>query len=148
MRKRWKKGVAAILSAALMIGSGIPVTAASAGWRKDVSGWRYVNSDGSYRTGWVQDKDGRWYFMDYHTGIMKTGWIKPRDGKWYFLDYHNGDMKTGWIKPKDGKWYFMDYNNGDMKTGWIKPRDGKWYFMDYHSGGMLSLIHISEPTRR
>lgn len=138
MRKRWKKGVAAILSAALMIGSGIPVTAASAGWRKDVSGWRYVNSDGSYRTGWVQDKDGRWYFMDYHTGIMKTGWIKPRDGKWYFLDYHNGDMKTGWIKLKDGKWYFMDYNNGDMKTGWIKPRDGKWYFMDYHSGGMLT----------
>ena len=74
-----------------------------------------------YQTGWVQDKDGQWYFMDYHTGIMKTGWIKPRDGKWYFLDYHTGAMRTGWIKPRDGKWYFMDYHKGEMLNGWIKP---------------------------
>lgn len=136
MKKRWKRGIITALSTALVISSGMPVTAASAGWRKDASGWRYVNTNGSYRTGWVQDRDGQWYFMDYHTGLMKTGWIKPRDGKWYFLDYHTGAMRTGWIKPRDGKWYFMDYHNGDMLTGWIKPRDNKWYYLDTSSGAM------------
>lgn len=136
MKKKWRRGIITALSAALVISNGMPVTAASAGWRKDASGWHYVNANGTYQTGWVQDKDGQWYFMDYHTGIMKTGWIKPRDGKWYFLDYHTGAMRTGWIKPRDGKWYFMDYHKGEMLNGWIKPRDGKWYYLDTSSGAM------------
>jgi len=139
MKKGWKKGIVTALSLTLAVECGMPmpVLAASSGWRKDTSGnWRYVNSNGTYKTGWFQDKDGKWYFLDYHTGVMKTGWIKPRDGKWYFMDYHNGSMLTGWIKPKDGKWYFLDYHNGDMLSGWIKPRDGKWYYLDTGSGAM------------
>ncbi|MCX4269301.1 MAG: hypothetical protein OSJ62_11675 [Lachnospiraceae bacterium] len=136
MKKTWKRGIITALSAALIVSNGMPAKAASAGWRKDASGWHYVNANGSYQTGWVQDRDGQWYFMDYHTGLMKTGWIKPRDGKWYFLDYHTGAMRTGWIKPRDGQWYFMDYHNGDMLTGWIKPRDNKWYYLDTGSGAM------------
>lgn len=157
MKVRWKKVLATALSMVLTVGSVIPSVSADSGWQKEASGWQYkdaenknwveswmqdgenwyhFDSNGFMQTGWFQDTDGKWYFLDYHTGAMKTGWIKPKDGKWYFLDYHTGAMKMGWIKPMDGKWYFLDQNTGAMKTGWFQDQDKKWYYLDALSGSM------------
>lgn len=127
---------------ALAVGNCVPAMAAPAGWRKDASGWQYVNANGSVQKGWFQDTDGKWYFLDYNTGVMKTGWVKPADGNWYFMDYHTGAMKTGWIKPMDGKWYYLNPvsngTKGAMKTGWLQDTDGKWYYLDATSGAMAT----------
>lgn len=136
MSKKWKRSFVTALSMALAVGNCVPAMAAPAGWTKDASGWRYVNSNGTVQKGWFQDTNKQWYFLDYNTGVMKTGWIKPKDGKWYFMDYHTGAMKTGWIKPMDGKWYYLDGASGEMKTGWVQTADKKWYYMDAASGAM------------
>lgn len=135
MRKKWKRSFVTALSVALAVGNCVPAMAASTGWKQTAAGWQYVNSNGSVQKGWFQDTDGKWYFLDYNTGVMKNGWIKPKDGKWYFMDYHTGAMKTGWIKPKDGKWYYLGAS-GDMKTGWLQTADGKYYYLDAASGAM------------
>ena len=49
MKKTWKRGIITALSAALIVSNGMPAKAASAGWRKDASGWHYVNANGSYQ---------------------------------------------------------------------------------------------------
>lgn len=156
MKIKWKKVLAGALSVVFITGNVLPSNAANSGWKKEDSGWQYLeegknnqsdswkkvkenwyhfDSKGYMQTGWFQDTDGKWYFLDYHTGAMKTGWIKPADGKWYFLDYHTGAMKTGWIKPADGKWYYLDKNSGAMQTGWVQENQ-KWYYLDSSSGAM------------
>lgn len=157
MKIKWKKFLATALSVVMTAASIVPLQAVDTGWKKDASGWQYqregravsadswmkegenwyhFDSEGYMQTGWFQDTDKKWYFLDYHTGAMKTGWVKPADGKWYFLDYHTGAMKTGWIKPMDGKWYFMDHKTGAMQTGWFKDAGNKWYYLDSVSGEM------------
>ncbi|WP_252198286.1 hypothetical protein [Clostridium sp. MCC353] len=74
-----------------------------------------MNASGYMDTGWFQDRDGRWYYLnpvsDGTKGAMKTGWFQDQDGRWYYLnpvsDGTKGAMLTGWITV-DGKQYYMD----------------------------------------
>ena len=75
------------------------VTPAFAGsWKKEQSGWSYINDNGAKAVGWTKTPSG-WYYLD-STGLMKTGWLQDVDGKWYFLDtakgIQEGKMLTGW----------------------------------------------------
>lgn len=65
------------------------------------------------QTGWIQDKDGKWYYYDPN-GQMQTGW-QEIDNKWYYLNT-NGQMKTGWMQD-NGTWYYLDKESGKMATG-------------------------------
>ncbi|MFD0770655.1 C39 family peptidase [Bacillus sp. CGMCC 1.60114] len=101
----------------------ITVNPFTKGWILDADNkWRYLDSSGVMKTGWIQD-NGKWYYLDL-SGVMKTGWIQD-NGKWYYLD-SSGVMKTGWIQ-NNGKWYYLD-SSGVMKTGWIQD-NGKWYYL-------------------
>lgn len=85
MRKIWKKSLVTALSMALAVSNCVPAMAAGR-WREDVSGWYYENSDGSLQKGWLQDADGKWYFLDNATGVMKTGWVQDVDSVWYYTN--------------------------------------------------------------
>lgn len=52
-------------------------------WEQDQNGFRYKNDDGTYKTGWHQDADGKWYYLDNTTNYMLTNTITP-DG--YFVN--------------------------------------------------------------
>lgn len=134
-------------------------------WEKGSKGWWYKYPDGTWATGWKQivykgepcwflfdddgwmltgwrKVDGKWYFLDYKTGVMKTGWHKLPHGAnnkedWYLLN-KSGEMLSGWQwSTKDGKtgWYYLDPDNG-MRTGWIYD-DGEWYCLG-DDGRMLT----------
>ncbi|MBO5227678.1 MAG: hypothetical protein J6B39_01620, partial [Lachnospiraceae bacterium] len=105
--------------------------AGKAGWQKVSGTWYYFNANGELKTGWVEDTDGKWYYMDEETGKMQTGWLKSKkSGLWYYMDTENGDMKYGgWLcDPESGRWYYLDAN-GAMCTSWILV-DNKWYLLD------------------
>ena len=57
-------------------------------WTQDENGLRYQNDDGTYKTGWHQDADGRWYYLSDDTAYMLTSTITPDgysvgvDGVW------------------------------------------------------------------
>ncbi|RDY22910.1 hypothetical protein CHF27_010855 [Romboutsia maritimum] len=120
----------------------------------------YDNGWMCYKTGWIQNDDGKWYYLN-GDGTVKTGWLKT-GGRWYyfgeendpskqnslemytgfrFVDeklyyfYDNGWMcyKTGWIQNDDG-WHYLN-GDGTVRTGWLK-NDNKWYYFDGH-GNML-----------
>jgi len=46
-------------------------------WTQDENGLRYQNDDGTYKTGWHQDADGRWYYLSDDTAYMLTSTITP-----------------------------------------------------------------------
>ena len=46
---------------------------AFAGWETDSIGTKYINDDGTIKTGWHQDVDGKWYYLDNDTGYADTG---------------------------------------------------------------------------
>lgn len=50
-------------------------------WRSDETGTKYLQDDGIYKTGWHQDVDGKWYYLDDITGYMLTETQTP-DGYW------------------------------------------------------------------
>lgn len=66
-----------------------------AGWEHDEVGTRYKNDDGTYKIGWHQDIDGKWYYMDDNTGyalkntFTPDGYIVNESGVW-IEDSENG----------------------------------------------------------
>jgi len=110
------------------------VTPAFAGsWKKEQSGWSYINDNGAKAVGWTKTPSG-WYYLDT-AGLMKTGWLQDVDGKWYFLDtaksIQEGKMLTGW-NWIDGYCYYFDIQSGALLVNTITPdgykvnADGKW----------------------
>lgn len=104
-----KKIVSSLLIAASVIAV-FPV-GASAEWKKDNTGWWYVDGK-SYYTGWKQI-NGAWYYFD-KDGYMKTGWILDK-AWWYYLQ-DNGTMTIGKITVK-GKEYEFDSNGKWINNG-------------------------------
>lgn len=61
--------------------------------------WYRFDSNSRMEKGWVK-VSGKWYFMDKNNGEMRTGWLQNDDGKWYFLT-DSGEMLTD-AKTPDG----------------------------------------------
>lgn len=62
----------------ILIASSILSTVAYAGqWQQDETGWRYQNDDGSYKTGWIQNTDGQWYYLSDESTYMLTSTTTP-----------------------------------------------------------------------
>ena len=97
------------------------------GWVKNVKGWWYQFSDGSWAVGWkklTKDEKYGWYYFD-DSGYMVTGWIKV-NGYWYYLDA-DGLMLTGWLDYKGRKCY-LD-GSGKALCNCTVTIDGKlWRF--------------------
>lgn len=112
----------------------------TAGWKKNSTGWWYVNANNSYPTNAWQKIDGKWFHFD-KAGYMETGWQKI-NGAWYYLntkhDGSYGAMLTGWQKI-DGKWFYLA-NSGAMQTGWQKI-NGEWYLLNtQHDGSYGAML--------
>ena len=110
------------------------VTPAFAGsWKREQSGWNYINDNGAKAVGWTKTPSG-WYYLDA-SGLMKTGWLQDTDGKWYFLDtakgIQEGKMLTGW-NWIDGYCYYFDTQSGALLVNTTTPdgykvnANGKW----------------------
>ena len=63
--------------------------------------WYYKENDEYIKDAW-KNVGGKWYAFD-PDGKMRTGWYEDKDGKWYYLDNTNGDMFTG-KHEIDGQW--------------------------------------------
>lgn len=48
-----------------------------AGWEHDEVGTKYINDGGTMKTGWHQDVDGKWYYLDNETGYMLKNAVTP-----------------------------------------------------------------------
>lgn len=108
------------------------------GWQKVNGTWYYFDANGELETGWVEDTDGKWYYMNAETGKMQTGWLQSeKSGLWYYMDTANGDMKSnGWLcDSESGRWYYLN-GDGVMCTGWIIV-DDNWYLLD-ENGAMCT----------
>lgn len=94
------------------------------GWVKNVKGWWYQFSDGSWAVGWKKI-EGKWYYFDAD-GYRVHGWAKV-NGYWYWLDPTTGVMLTGWLDYKGRKCY-LD-GSGKALCNCTVTIDGKlWRF--------------------
>ena len=83
-----------------------------------------LKSDGSKKTGWVQEA-GKWYYFDKSDGHMLTGWMVAGTKKYYLRT--NGSMVSGpgWYMISGKKYYFT--KSGYVRAAWEKL-GGKWYY--------------------
>lgn len=64
------------------------ITSYAGQWQHNDHGYWYQNDDGSYKTGWYQDIDGKWYYFDNQSGYMLANTTTPdgfyvaEDGAW------------------------------------------------------------------
>lgn len=126
------------------------------GWKKFDGNYRYFDTDGVMKTGWLTVGEKK-YYMDPSTGLRTVG-LKEIDGKtYYFVEKNNagyawcdgwksfdgnyryfdadGVMLTGW-QTINGKEYYLSKTTGLRKTGFVKD-DGKYYYV---KGGRRSNI--------
>jgi gametolysin len=104
------------------------------GWKKNATGWWYVNSDGSYPKNKWQKIDGVYYYFDQNGYMKANTWYNHTDGYWYYL-LPSGAMATGWALIAN-KWYYFK-EDGAIVTGWVKYKD-HWYYLDAKDGDMKS----------
>lgn len=80
--KRW------ILAFVITMIAAFPMTSYAGQWQEDTNGWRYQDDDGTYKKGWYQDIDSKWYYFDAQTSYMLSntttpdGYTVAEDGKW------------------------------------------------------------------
>lgn len=120
----------------------------------DETGIRYVNDDGSLKTGWHQEgENGPWYYFK-EDGYATTDWIRD-NGQQYYFRPENGqmvmnrittlgdrmvyefnedgactamwDFYNGWLLDDSG-WQYRNLSQS-LVTGW-KQIDGQWYYFD------------------
>ena len=103
-------------------------------WKRNSTGWWYVNADGSYPMNKWQKINNVWYYFDSNGYMKANSWHKHSDGYWYYL-LPSGAMATGWVLISN-KWYYFK-EDGKMATGWVKYKD-HWYYLDAKDGDMKS----------
>jgi len=94
-------------------------------------GWYHFGTDGKMNTGWLQDTDGSWYFLnrnaDGEKGSMQTGWMTDADdGYTYYLDPATGKMAVGIVEIDGKKYHFNE--NGPEASGWKRNEAGEWVY--------------------
>ena len=97
-------------------------------WRKDGTGWFYLDDDGDMLTmSWVDDES----YVNERGKRLVNSWIKvPSDDSiddpgedgdhWYYFD-SKGRKLTSTSKKINGKTYYFD-EDGKMATGWYENR--------------------------
>ncbi len=109
------------------------------GWQGSGDNWYYY-SNGTIVKGWLFD-GSNWYYCDPSTGVMRSGWIQDSDGRWYYMNQNHdgtfGRMVTGWLNDR-GVYYYLNPNAGgpmgSMVTGTVQI-GGKNY--NFASSGAL-----------
>lgn len=83
-------------------------------WFYYESEWYYLNAKGAMVTGWFEDPNGGWYFMNDGRianklrGVMvRSSWIAERDSKWYYVN-SGGAMISNGQAYIGGRWYKFD----------------------------------------
>lgn len=95
------------------------------------AGTQYIEDDGTVKTGWQQDENGNWYFMDLDTGFAKHG-LLTYDGKTFYFRASDGVMLSDAKKDVEGVVYEFDHNGygrvlGSNYKGWLQDETGWWY---------------------
>ncbi len=161
MKKCMRRAVVPILTAACMTFQTGTAWAAPTGPSQEVLTqgrwdfgdgiWRYYDSAGTARTGWLQTAGG-WYYLDPGNGSLRTGW-QNIDGKLFYLntaqDGVEGKMRTGWFQDPSGQRYFLntanDGSQGSALTGW-QWIDGYCYFFETAEGGEKGKMYAGKET--
>jgi hypothetical protein len=96
-----------LIAVSLIVASIIALNPMStnAEWRKDNKGWWYTAGN-SWATGW-RKIDSKWYYFG-QAGYMEIGWLQDDNGKWYYLN-NDGSMAhdtviDGYKLGSDGAW--------------------------------------------
>lgn len=92
---------------------------------KGEAGWFRFDKEGRMLTGWFQDKDGSWYYLnaasDGSLGKMMTGWHEDPDGNRYYL---NPDPETGMGRMLTG-WQWIGDGPGEQYCYYFYPEAGR-----------------------
>ncbi len=105
---------------------GVADTGRTAKWKKNKTGWYYIDTKGWYpKSQWLK-VDGKNYWFNAKGYMASNEWVK---GKWFNKDGTQTYKYTGkWKKNKTG-WYYIDTKGWYPKKQWQKI-DGKWYWFD------------------
>ncbi|CAG9717423.1 Lysozyme (modular protein) [Clostridium neonatale] len=84
-------------------------------WVKSKGFWYRLEKDGSMLTGWFQDSDSKWYYLDIDQGYMYSDCTILIDGKNYTFD-----SSGAWIEKKIFKGIDVSNNNGSINFNNVK----------------------------
>lgn len=94
------------------------------GWYRYDDGYRYFDSDGEMKIGWLTIGGNRFY-LSPDTGFRKQGFQKI-DSRYYYFSSSGAAVKNYWLQSGNQYRYFD--KNGMMLTGWQTIGSGRYYF--------------------
>lgn len=108
---------------------------APGGWRKGlVCVRRYIQDDAlpvepeaPKRYGWMEESDGRRFYLGNTGEPVRNSWYLDTDGNWYWFDGSGRMVHDTWYQYKED-WYYLG-SGGAMVKG-LQESGGKWYYLD------------------
>ena len=155
--------VLALCFSTLLFATPKQAEAQEAGWQWIDGHYYYLNSDGTYRTGWIWDDDyNAWFYCEdpgrkvwdsslndwvagNNPGAMYTGWHlitipEDKEAFWFYF-YDNGVMVSNCWAWIDNAWYGF-WANGKMCRGWIWDHSyNAWFYCNGSTGVMYQGWH-------
>ena len=61
-------------------------------------------------------KEGKWYCYKENE-LIKGEWVQDAEGRWYYLDAKEGHMCKGWFQTRFNNHWFWGYLSSDPKKG-------------------------------
>lgn len=125
---------------------GIPTTVKAEGWKKNVTGWWWQESDGTYPRNKWKYINNVWYFFNEYGYMLSNTWKYDKGANRYFYFDRNGHAIEGW-QYVNKHWYFFNTRQGiagheearqtcEMLRGW-KSVNGNWYYFGSHPDGAM-----------
>lgn len=92
--------------------------------------WKYVKDDGAYAANeWVQDSDGRWYYLG-EEGLTYSGYWTLPDGQSYFFEPSDAHMIQDAV--------LEIRSTGASDIAYTLHEDGSWDYTDGYDGADLT----------
>lgn len=123
-----------VLSASLVMSTGIISTWAASGWALENNEWVYYNSDGSLVTyDWKKGADNKWRYLDGSGTMALNSWVDDQ----YYVDENGIMVSESWLslgsnssgETEEAYWYYFLSDGRSVNDTWKKIND-RWYCFD------------------
>jgi glucan-binding YG repeat protein len=95
------------------------------GWIYELDQWHYYEAGEIVKSAWRKDKTG-WCYLNKEGSIVKSAWVKSKN-KWYYCGSDGYMVTNKWQKDGTGQWCYLGSDGAQVKDKWIIYRSNIYY---------------------
>lgn len=95
------------------------------GWIYELDQWHYYEDGEIVKSAWRKDRTG-WCYLNKEGNIVKSAWVKSKN-KWYYCGSDGYMVTNKWQKDGTGQWCYLGPDGAQVKDKWLIYRSNIYY---------------------